>query len=107
MKEQPQSHLDILARLAQEYEQKFEELAGALENIQPAKAVQQLRLRSEITTDRFRSAQRALLCQLTSSDSPQNGDDLLKAAGALCRCFDEMRILFRALLEYAPSQKDA
>lgn len=101
----PPDHLTILRQLAQEYQQKYSELEEILQNAKPETVHQQLKLRGELTTDRFRKAQQALLASLSSN--VQDGDDQsLKAAAVLCRCFDEMRILFQVLLDRASESAD-
>lgn len=97
MPDHSQDHLQILAQLAKEYEQKHDEMAGILKDVQPERAIQQLRLRAELTTDRFRAAQQALLSNLSGSEHDREAAK--KAAVALCRCFDEMRILFQCLIK--------
>jgi len=101
MQHRPEDHLEILAQLAREYEQKYKELEVILREAQPESAVHQLRLRAELTTDRFRAAQQVLLTGLVRMSSEDEGAEPLKAAVALCRCFDEIRILFQMLLEYS------
>ena len=101
MQHQPEDHLEILAQLAREYEQKYRELEMALREAQPESAAHQLRLRAELTTDRFRAAQRVLLAGLVHVGSEGESAEPLKAAVALCRGFDEIRILFQMLLDYS------
>lgn len=99
-----QDSIEILSQLALEYQQKQKELDAILENADPEKILQQLSLRAELTTDHFRGAQRALLGLLCSgNDSEEN--QAKQAAVALCRCFDEMRILFQAVAAL-PAKKE-
>ena len=92
-------HLRIFEQLAREYEKKFKELEEIVQHAPPQTLHHQLRLRGELTTDRFRAAQLALLATLAPSSPVDEGDEAYKAAITLCRCFDEMRILFQAALE--------
>ena len=101
MENQPADHLEILALLAREYQQKYEELEEFLRQIGPEDAIQQLRLRAELSTDHFRGAQQALLAGLVSLSPENGGAELTKAATAACRSFDEIRILFQMLLDYS------
>lgn len=102
MPKQPIDHLEILGQLAREYEQKYNELQEFLKETQPESAVHQLMVRAELTTGRFRAAQQALFSSLVPM--AENAEPL-KAATALCRGFDEMRILFQTLLDYYSMSK--
>jgi hypothetical protein len=93
-------HLQLLNQLAREYQQKFQELEDAIRDMPPAAVLHQLRTYAEMSTDRFRGAQQALFASMTP-DSEEN-KEILRAVTALCRCFDEMRILFQALLDRYP-----
>ena len=101
MQHQPGDHLEILAQMAREYQQKYIELEQFLRDVQPGSAIHQLRLRAELTTDNFRAAQQVLLSNLVRLSAESEDKETLKAATALCRCFDEMRILFQMLLDYS------
>jgi hypothetical protein len=105
MPHSPTDHLEILAQLAREYQQKHNELEAVLREAQPGSAVYQLKFRAELTTDRFRAAQQALLSELVKKDMESEAAESLKPALALCRCFDEMRILFQALLDYSSGRE--
>lgn len=100
------NHLQIIGQLAREYEQKYHELEEMLSELPPAKITFQLNALAERTTDRFRSAQVALFSTpgLFDEESDQAGapakePTALQAATALCRAFDEMRILFQFLMD--------
>ena len=99
MEDHSEGHLQTLKELAREYEEKYREFRKICQDAQPEWIAQQLKLRSDLTTDRFRSAQQALLAALAPNANTE-GPDYYKAATTLCRCFDEMRILFQILLEY-------
>lgn len=99
MEDRPASTIDILANLAREYVQKYDELAQAVDTAQPEHALHQLKLRAELTTERFRAAQQALLSYL-EKDNQKDSAETYKAVITLCRCFDEMRILFQFLQEH-------
>lgn len=98
MAEHDHDHLSVLAQLAREYQQKYMELVEAIQSTQPETMVQRLRLRAELTTDNFRAAQQMLLSRLVP-DTAGGEDETYRAAIALCRSFDEMRILFQVLVE--------
>lgn len=99
-----QKQLELLSQLAREYDEKYRELEAICRSAQPETISHQLKLRSELTTDRFRGAQQALLT-LIADDAGTGDNKALQAATALCRCFDEMRILFHMLLEH-PSKTE-
>jgi proline dehydrogenase len=90
------NQLQIIGQLAREYEQKYKELEDAISEIPPEKAFSQLKGLAEHTTDRFRSAQVALFSTPCIFDG-EGKENALTAATALCRAFDEMRILFQFL----------
>lgn len=94
-----QKQLGILSQLAQEYEQKYQQLDEICRSAQPETIGAQLKLRSELTTDRFRAAQQALLSMVVANDEAED-HETLQVVTALCRCFDEMRILFNMLLQH-------
>lgn len=98
METAPLDHLSLLRQLAAEYQQRHAELEEALRGTDPDEALRRLKALSESTTDRFRTAQ-YFLFDILQNETRGAGDQTLKAAAALCRCFDEMRILFQVLLE--------
>lgn len=100
MNDSPDPRLQLLAQLAREYEQKFKEVEEIIRTANPDSVLHQLRVRSEMTTDRFRSAQQALLLFL-SENAQSRDENAFRAAASLCRSFDEMRILFQHVLEFA------
>lgn len=97
-------HLQLLNQLAREYHEKFQELEDAIRDLQPEAIPHQLRTYAEMTTDRFRGAQQALFESITPSS--EEDTKTLQAATAMCRCFDQMRILFQVLLEHCPPPED-
>jgi sugar-specific transcriptional regulator TrmB len=97
MKTDSGQHLQLLNQLAREYQEKFHELEEAIRDMPSTTVLHQLRTYAEMSTDRFRGAQQALLASIPT-DREEN-KDVLRAVTALCRCFDEMRILFQALLD--------
>ena len=105
MEEQSRDHLRALGQLAREYEKKLHELEDAVKNTKPEMVPHMLRLRGELTTDHFRAAQVALLKLLADDTSPE-GETAYKAATALCRAFDEMRILLQISLELSLEHRD-
>ncbi len=98
-------HLQIIGELAQEYDQKYRELEKLTSEIPKENIMPQLSALAERTTDRFRSAQTALLSipELFEGEAKERG---LKAVTALCRAFDEMRILFNFLCENSSREPD-
>jgi hypothetical protein len=101
----PADSLSLLQRLAREYQQKHDDLEQALQRLEPGEISRQMKIRAEMTTDRFRAAQQSLLSGLF--DDPEGTrDETLKAAAVLCLCFDEMRILFQVLLEHSVKQSE-
>jgi len=100
VEDQSSDHLLILKQLALEYQQKYGELEQFVRNTEPQRLLIQLRNQGELATSRFRSFEVALLMALSQRAGEQDGDATLRLATDLCRCFDEMRILFQFLLEY-------
>jgi hypothetical protein len=90
------NQLQIIGQLAKEYEQKYTELETAISEIPPEAAYSQLIALAERTTDRFRAAQVALFSTPGLFDG-EGKETATMAATALCRAFDEMRILFQFL----------
>lgn len=99
MEDKSTSTVDILANLAREYVQKYNELVQAVNTAQPEHALHQLRLRAELTTERFRTVQQVLLSNL-EKEKQEDSEETYRAIITLCRCFDEMRILFQFLQEH-------
>lgn len=97
MDEHSQSHLRIIGQLAREYEQKYNELETLMSKLPPETLPVQLTALAERTTERFRSAQVALLSTPGLFES-EHGEHALKALTALCSAFDEMRILVQFIL---------
>jgi hypothetical protein len=89
--------LIILGRLAREYHQRLTELKEMTAQTPPQLLGHQLEQYSERVTEHFRVAQQRLLANLED----QEGESL-DSAVAICRCFDEMRILFKIMLEQCP-----
>lgn len=102
METAPLDHLTLLRQLALEYQQRYTELEEALRGTDPDEALRRLKALSESTTDRFRMAQYYLF-DVLQNEAGGGGDQIVKAAAALCRCFDEMRILFQVLFERSTS----
>jgi hypothetical protein len=105
MQDLPSNHLELISQLAREYEQKYREIEEFIQNAQPDLLLQQLKLRSELATDRFRGAQQFLMntIQLGEKDEQQT----LRALITLVRCFDEMRILFEVLQDHCSRSRQA
>lgn len=100
MHEKPNSYLQIMSRLAQEYQQKYSELEQFCRDIQPDEILSQLSARAELTTDHFRAAQQAFFLWIEQNQLEQDYG-ITRAATTVSRCFDEMRILVDILLTYA------
>jgi hypothetical protein len=90
--------LQIIGQLAREYDEKYRQLEKLISQTQPDNIPPQLSALAEGATDRFRSAQIAMLSipELFDGEERQMA---LQAMEALCRAFDEMRILFHFLSE--------
>ncbi len=101
MDEHSPDHLQIIGQLAREYEEKYKELETFISQVPPEKIISQLQGLAERSTDRFRSAQVALFSAPDIFDGEQRQHALM-AATAMCRAFDEMRILFQFFLENRP-----
>lgn len=91
--------LELLASLAREYQDKYNQLAAALRDADPDLVPRQLRMRAELATDRFRSAQMDLLSKLSFGAADAHGAGYEASLIALFRSFDDMRIVFQLLLE--------
>jgi len=91
-------HLRIIGQLAREYDEKYRELEKLISETEPDNVLPQLRALAERATDRFRSAQIFMLSIPELFDG-QEGQQAVQAMTALCRAFDEMRILFNFLFE--------
>lgn len=102
MQENPSSYLQIMSRLAQEYQQKYSELEHFCRDLQPDEVLQQLSARAELTTDHFRAAQQAFFLWIEQNQLEQD-QGIIRAATTVSRCFDEMRILFNILLAHTCS----
>lgn len=94
--------LQHLGQLAREYDRKFRELEEFAQSAQPEALKTQLKALGERTTDRFRSAQQALLALLAQEEEADRQPSL-EALLALSGCFDEMRILLQILLQHSDS----
>lgn len=90
--------LQLLANLAREYQQKYNQLASALHDADPDLMPRQLKMRAELATDRFRAAQMDILSKMSigAADAQMEGYEALVT---LFRSFDEMRIIFQLLLD--------
>ena len=104
MEQHPPRSLDVLGQLAVEYQQKFKEVSELCRNTDPNWVYAQLEGRGELTTERFRMAQQVLLQHIASESGDQGGTPARQATFTLCRCFDEMRILFQNLMDYCAAQ---
>lgn len=100
MENTPLEPRDILGQLAREYSEKFAELEEILKTAEPEHLKHQLEARAELTTSRFRAAQFALFDMLMGNAGNDPGD-IVKAATALCSCYDELHILFQTLQDYS------
>ena len=90
--------LEIIEHLAREYDEKYRELQKLISEIPRENIPPQMSALAERTTDRFRSAQMALI-SIPELFEGEERERALKAMTALCRAFDEMRILFHFLFE--------
>ena len=93
----PSTPLNILGQLAREYHQRLTELKETTAQTPPELLPQQLEHYSERVTEHFRVAQQQLLASLEDKEG-----ESIDSVIAICRCFDEMRILFKIMLEQFP-----
>jgi hypothetical protein len=91
-------HLQSIKQLALEYDEKYRELEKLISETQPENILPQLRALAERTVDHFRTAQIAML-STPHLFGGEEGQTAVQSMTALCRAFDEMRILFHFLLE--------
>ncbi len=98
--------LTLLARLAQEYQEKYNQLAAALRDADPGALPRQLKMRAELATDRFRSAQMDLLSKMAAGAADAHGTGYEASLITLFRSFDDMRIVFQLLLETPSTQSE-
>lgn len=91
--------VELLGRLAREYNQKRGELEAVLNRIPAEETARQIMVQSEVTTGRFRKAQQHLFGQLGALPQDAAHGEITGPLVALCQCFDEMRILLEAALE--------
>ncbi len=98
MEQERQNGREILGRLAHEYEEKLGELEALMKDSPREQILLQLKVQGGKTMNRFRTAQMLLFEALTSPAEPDR-DKILQAVTALSRSFDELNILFNALLE--------
>ena len=89
--------LNILGQLAKEYHQRLTELKELAAQTAPELLLQQLEHYSERVTEHFRVAQQHLLANIEDKEG-----ESIESVIAICRCFDEMRILFKMMLEKFP-----
>jgi hypothetical protein len=91
-------HLQIIGQLAQEYDEKYRQLERQISEIPPDGVLPQLMALADRTTDHFRSAQAAMLSMPELFEGEEK-EMALQAMTAMCRAFDEIRILFQFLIE--------
>ena len=94
-------HLRIIGQLSREYDEKYRDLEKLISETGPDNILPQLRALAERATDRFRSTQIDML-SLSELFEGEESQKAVQAMTALCRAFDEMRILFHFLFEYHP-----
>jgi hypothetical protein len=98
--------LQIIGQLAQEYDEKYRELERQISEISPDRVVPQLMALADRTTDHFRSAQVAMLSMPELFEGEEK-ESALQAMTAMCRAFDEMRILFQFMTENMSKEASA
>jgi hypothetical protein len=94
-------HLLIIGQLSREYDEKYRYLEKLISETPPDNISPQLRALAERATDRFRSAQIAML-SISGLFEGEESQKAVQAMAALSRAFDEMRILFHFLYENHP-----
>ena len=93
----PPQYVEIIRELALNYQRKQRELENAAAEMGSEEFLRQVKMLGGLTTDRFRTAQQTLIATLLKD--PAGMEKALGAATAICRCFDEMQVLFQILLE--------
>lgn len=91
--------LEELVALAKDYDTKRRELEDLARELSSDLLLRHLLALSERATDRFRSAQQFLFQGLC--EGAGGAPETLEAARTLCRCFDEMVLLFHTLVDQA------
>jgi hypothetical protein len=104
MEDQPKNGREFLGRLAREYGEKLSRLEELVKDSPRDRLLPQLQAQGGLAIDRFRSAQMFLFNTLTGEDELDRME-ILKAATALSRCFDELNILFNFLLENSSDEQ--
>jgi hypothetical protein len=97
MSESPQDYFQLLGQLSQEYHKKYDDLLQHTGNMTMDELIPQLSSLAELSIDRFRGAQQAVLRNLVTGETMDQSLQL-QALIALSQCFDEMSILFQMLL---------
>ncbi len=98
MTEFSSSALDELVSLAKDYDSKRRQLDELAHELSFDLLFRHLLAFSERATDRFRAAQQVLFEHLEKT-SPD--PETMEAARTLCRCFDEMLLLFHKLADHS------
>lgn len=98
MSESLPDQFELLGQLAKEYHRKYHELKQALAGMLLGEQMTQFKGLGEMSIDRFRGAQQALLKSLAAGE-PTDSEWHLQAVMALSYCFDEMCVLFQIMLE--------
>lgn len=92
------SALEELVSLAKDYDTKRRQLDELAHDLDFDLLLRHLLVFSERATDRFRAAQQVLFEHLAKAEVDP---EAMEAARALCRCFDEMLLLFHKLADHA------
>ena len=92
--------LEELVALAKDYDKKRRRLDALALELSPDLLRRHLLALSERATDRFRAAQQSLFQGLLE-DPASPAASPLEAARTVCRCFDEMVLLFHKLADLA------
>lgn len=103
MSQPPQEALQRLLDLAKEYQSKQKELDQWASQASPEELRPGLMAFGERAADRFRAAQQVLLFHLYSDEAAPS-EEVREAAAAMCRCFDEVLLLFHRLLDEGASR---
>ncbi|ROR01571.1 hypothetical protein [Desulfosoma caldarium] len=91
------SALEELVSLAKDYDAKRRQLDDLAHDLAFDLLLRHLLVFSERATDRFRAAQQVLFDHLSKTEVDP---EAMEAARTLCRCFDEILLLFHKLADH-------
>ncbi len=95
-------NLDHLLALAREYDEKYRQMEQLCATEELGDILPQLIQQVELATDRFRYAQQVLF-RHAGSEGDDN-DEPMRCLHTVSRCFDEVLIVFHALIDKVHQQ---